>query len=118
MLNLIKLVRRAPLAQLVEQAALNRRVVGSSPTGCTVSFTETILTIGALLLACPGLLAQLVEYRPVTAEVAGSSPVQTARQPPIGVAAIQAVVSKSGQRKLSVKQSPFGFVGSNPTGGT
>lgn len=34
--NLIKLVRRAPLAQLVEQAALNRRVVGSSPTGCTV----------------------------------------------------------------------------------
>lgn len=24
----------------------------------------------------------------------------------------------SGQRKLSVKQSPFGFVGSNPTGGT
>ena len=93
MLNLIKLVRRAPLAQLVEQAALNRRVVGSSPTGCTVSFTETILTIGALLLACPGLLAQLVEYRPVTAEVAGSSP---ARQPPIGVATIQAVISKSG----------------------
>ena len=96
MLNLIKLVRRAPLAQLVEQAALNRRVAGSSPAGCTVSFTETILTIGALLLACPGLLAQLVEYRPVTAEVAGSSPVQTARQPPIGVATIQAVISKSG----------------------
>ena len=34
-LNLIKIVRHAPLAQLVEQAALNRRVVGSSPTGCT-----------------------------------------------------------------------------------
>ena len=35
-----------------------------------------------------GLLAQPVEHRPVTAEVAGSSPVQTARQPLIGVANI------------------------------
>ena len=41
-----------------------------------------------LIVAYPGLLAQQVEHRPVTAEVAGSNPVQTARQPPIGVATI------------------------------
>ena len=49
-----------------------------------------------LIVAYPGLLAQQVEHRPVTAEVAGSNPVQTARQPYIGVATIQAVISKSG----------------------
>lgn len=57
-------VRRAPLAQLVEQAALNRRVVGSSPTGCTGVHFVNCNNTDALLLVRHGLLAQLVRVPP------------------------------------------------------
>ena len=62
--NLHNLFRYSLIAQSVEHAAVNRSVVGSSPT--------------------QGVLAQWLswlERRPVTAEVVGSSPIRVAFMP-------------------------------------